>query len=143
MILFFDTSALIKKYIQENGSDFVDKYFQQASKVIISPVTYIESMSTIKRILIEKNITIKQYNQIKDDIIFDLEYFTIPSFSEEIEYYSVMFIEKYQLKSLDSIQLSSAHSFKSDIDIFLTADNKLAKAASNEGFSVKNPLIIQ
>jgi len=56
MKLFFDTSALIKKYIIEDGSKKVDELMNKAESIIVSVITEIEVYSTFKRLLIEKAI---------------------------------------------------------------------------------------
>lgn len=51
--------------------------------------------------------------------------------------------DKYTLRSLDAIQLASAveaASLLSDPLTFVSADDKLLLAASQEGFTVDNPL---
>jgi len=50
MILFFDTSALIKRYISETGSNKVDELFEISENIIVSPVTKIEVYSSLKRL---------------------------------------------------------------------------------------------
>ncbi len=62
MIFFFDTSALIKRYIVENGSEKVDNLFKTASQIIISPVTKIETCSTINRLKVENAISKEDYS---------------------------------------------------------------------------------
>lgn len=50
MNLFFDTSALIKRYIYEIGSHLVDNLFQQADSIYVSIITELETYSTLRRI---------------------------------------------------------------------------------------------
>ncbi len=49
--LFFDTSALIKRYIQEAGSDLVDELMDSAMEIYVSAISRIESNSAINRLL--------------------------------------------------------------------------------------------
>jgi predicted nucleic acid-binding protein len=49
MILYLDTSALIKKYFKETGSDEVISKWQEATGIITSSVAYAESLASIYR----------------------------------------------------------------------------------------------
>lgn len=49
-------------------------------------------------------------------------------------------IDAYQLKTLDSIQLSSALIIKNYLDGFICCDTRLVTAASNEHLRTINPL---
>ena len=54
MKIFMDTSVLIKRYFLEDGSGKVDKLFESANQIIVSPVTAIEARSILRRLLAEK-----------------------------------------------------------------------------------------
>jgi predicted nucleic acid-binding protein len=99
MILFFDTSALIKRYIVETGEKKVDELFDLASQIMVSPVTKIEAHSTIKRLLEEKEIGEFDYLTLKEEVDHDFKFFTVLSLNQEIEVKAVELIEKYQLKT--------------------------------------------
>ncbi|MBK7058742.1 MAG: type II toxin-antitoxin system VapC family toxin [Leptospiraceae bacterium] len=48
---FFDTSSLVKKYIDESGSDTVTELFQNSDEVVLSPITRIEFQSALQRLV--------------------------------------------------------------------------------------------
>ena len=55
---FLDTSALVKRYHQEIGTDVVDEIFESEDRVIIiSNISITEFVSTINRKKNEKEIT--------------------------------------------------------------------------------------
>ncbi|MFH0974891.1 MAG: type II toxin-antitoxin system VapC family toxin [Spirochaetota bacterium] len=139
MNFFFDTSALIKKYIIENGSDKVDKLLNEAENVYISAITEIETFSTFKRLLIEKAIDKEEYEILKNEFETDFQYYSIINFDKSISSNAKSLIEKYQLKSLDSIQLGTALYLKDEIDFFVVCDEKLIKSGKQEGLKVIDP----
>lgn len=139
MILFFDTSALIKRYISESGEKKVDELFELASEIIVSPITKIEAHSTFKRLLEENEIYEVDYEKLKEEINYDFEYFTVLSLNQEIENKSIALIEKHQLKTLDSIQLASCLSKKGEIESMVVSDQRLKKAAESERLSIIDP----
>src|SRR4030042_79274 len=132
MNIFCDTSALIKKYIAETGSDKFEKILRKAETLLVSAITEIETISTFKRLLMEKAIDEHEYNVVCGDFEMDYQYFTVISFDGEIAKNAIRAIETYQLKTLDSIQLGTAIYIKNDIDYFVVCDQKLIKAASKE-----------
>lgn len=139
MILYFDTSALLKKYISENGSEIVDNLFMTSSEIIISKIGQIESISAFRRLLIEKEIEQKDYEMLKRELNYDFQFFSVLNMTEGIISSSIEMIDKYQLKTLDSIHLGSVVSVKNQIDCFVCCDYKLRNAAQKEGIKIKNP----
>ena len=139
MKLYFDTSALVKKYIAEKGSENADKLFLSASEIYISIIGHVEAISSFRRLLLEKEIAKKDYEQLKSEIAQDFQFFNVIDVSSETVSSAVRVIDKYQLKSLDSLHLASALEMKADIDYFISSDQKLLNAAKKEGFKVVNP----
>jgi uncharacterized protein len=139
VILFFDTSALIKRYISERGSEKVDELFNMATQILVSAITKTESYSTLRRLRAENHLSRKDYNSIKTNIEKDFQYFVVIPFIYEIESSAIKLIEQYQLKSLDSIQLSTALYCKSIMDHLVAADIRLLKSAKAEKLKTINP----
>ena len=54
MKVFFDTSALIKAYLTEEGSDKVNDILDDASIVYVSDIALIECFSVLNRLYFEK-----------------------------------------------------------------------------------------
>lgn len=138
MNLFIDTSALIKNYIEEKGSTGLSDLMYQADEIFISLVTPIECIATIRRILVDKRITEDMYRTLKDEIFYDIKYFQVLDNKNALQYCEPI-IDRYQLKTLDSIQLSSALYVKDKIMTFVCCDNKLNKAAEAEKLEIINP----
>lgn len=141
MNLFFDTSALIKKYIIENGTDRVDELLNKADLIYVSTITEIETYSAFKRLLIEKAINENDYKVLKNEFRIDYQYYTHVGFDEFISINSKLMIDKYQLKTLDSIQLGTALLLKNEIDFFVVCDDKIIKSGKKEGLKIINPNI--
>ena len=141
MNYFFDTSALIKKYIFENGSDKVDELMNQADGIFVSTITEIEAFSTFRRLLIENAIGKNDYEILKDEFKIDYQYYNQVSFDMDVSNNAKILIDKYQLKTLDSIQLGTALLVNSEIDYFVVCDDKLIKSGKKEKLEIINPLI--
>ncbi len=138
MNCYFDTSALIKRYIEESGSIAVSEIFREAESVLISEISKVECVSVLKRINVEGQISDEEYEYLKKEIQADAEDFTLIKIVDIIDSCEEA-IDKYQLKTLDAIQLASAIYAKDEIDNFVCCDNKLNAAASSESIQVINP----
>lgn len=139
MNLFFDTSALIKRYISETGSDTVDALFNKADRILVSAVTKIEAFSTIKRLHKEKAISNEAYQNLIAEIGYDFQHFTVFPLSKFVEDVALSLIDKYQLKTLDSIQLASLLNQKELVNQFIVSDSRLKKAATSENLQLIDP----
>lgn len=139
MNYFFDTSALLKNYIEESGSEYVSELMKQAENIYVSEITIIECFSTLRRILSEKFISEDDYSYLKQQVSYDFEYFHIIEYSMG-RIHCENLIDTYQLKTLDSIQLAASLYVIDEIDGFVCCDNKLLKAAKEENLGIINPV---
>jgi hypothetical protein len=139
MKFFIDSSALIKRYVEEIGSEKVDDLFTIASEIILSPITKIEIHSTIDRLKCERLLSNKDYSRLTKEIHHDFKYFSVLPFNHQIELQSIHLIEKHHLRTLDSIQLASCLSQKDSIDSFVVSDRKLKMAAKKENCNFIDP----
>ncbi|MCK5707892.1 MAG: type II toxin-antitoxin system VapC family toxin [Candidatus Aureabacteria bacterium] len=135
MIVFMDSSALLKRYIEEHNSDKVELILEKADDIIISPITLIEINSALKRRYFEKDIEKKDYEYLLDILLQENKEYSKIKFDIELEDKAVNLIDKYQIRTLDSIQLASA--MLSKCEMFVTADRKLANFARSEGLKTE------
>jgi len=130
MRVFFDTSTLAKKYIEEPGCLELEVFLEKVSQVVVSSVYVIEMFRLINRKSREKNIKYSDLHQIKDEVLRDHNLFEMIMFSIDIQQKAIDLIEQYPLTSLDSIQLASA--VMAQADMFVTSDKQLFKYAALE-----------
>ena len=135
MKAFIDTSSLAKKYIDEDGSEVFDRFLSTVSEITVSPIYILEIHSTIERRLKEKNLTLYEAQWIRVEVKKDLHFFSQVLWNGNLEQKALNLIAKYQLKTLDSIQLAAGCLSKSDI--FVTSDQKLFLIANREIKKVK------
>lgn len=130
-----DSSALIKRYIEEPGSEEVNSFLEEADDVIISPVTLIEMISALKRRYSEGSINKSDYDYLKKTVESESKDFSKIIFDMSLENKAVNLINKYQLRALDSIQLASMLISKSHL--MVTSDKKLAGCSESEHIETK------
>ena len=84
---FFDTSSLVKKYIDEDGSDTVLEFFQNSNEIVLSPITRIEFQSALQRLVNSNFLTQESYEialvEFTQDSI-DYEFIKFDSSLEEL-----------------------------------------------------------
>ncbi|MBK6606545.1 MAG: type II toxin-antitoxin system VapC family toxin [Leptospiraceae bacterium] len=127
---FFDTSSLVKKYIDESGSDTVTELFQNSDEVVLSPITRIEFQSALQRLVNSNILTQESYEIALAEFTQDSVEYEFIKFDLTLEELVLTVIKKYGLRSLDGIQLASAK--MSNADQFVTSDTKLFEAAEKE-----------
>lgn len=141
MNLFVDTSALIKRYIDENGSENIDALMNQADRVLVSAITEIEAHSIFKRLFTEKAIDNSDYGILLDEFGTDYQFYSQIGLDDHVAANAKTLIAKYQLKALDSIQLGTAVLLKDEINFFVASDEKLITAGKKEGLKIIDPRV--
>ncbi len=128
MRLFVDTSSLFKRYIQDEGSAALERLFEEASEIVVSPVTWVELNSALSKRLRDGSLSSEQFSAVLSEAKKDFDFFACLEWNESLDEKAVEIVRKFGLKSLDAIQLSSG--LLSKADIFVTSDKKLFEAAN-------------
>ena len=76
--VFFDTSALMKRYLRhEKGTEQVEIILETTEEIIVAPTYYIEAVHVVGRLSREKKISTTQIGEITKEIGLDYEDFHI------------------------------------------------------------------
>lgn len=134
MRVMFDTSAFAKRYIAENGSDKVEEICKETTELLLCSLCIPEFISVIARLKREGKITTQQFKKIKTAFLMDIRDATICQITQDVIVKSVPLLEKYTLRTLDSLHTATAQSMRPDL--FVSADNRQIEAASSEGLHV-------
>ena len=128
MKLFLDTSALVKKYIiGEPGADRLATLLTEASVVIVSPVTWIETHHAFYRLKREGLLDAPGLKTVLKNVREDYGFFHITAFNNVLEEKAVKVLAGVPLRSQDAIQLAAA--MITGQNLFCTADIRLYQAA--------------
>lgn len=122
MKYFFDTSALAKRYVREQGSDAVNHLFGTSKNVVVSMLCMPEIFSAVNRLRREKYIDTVQYVQLKNAILREFQEFEVCELSPEVIGRSVRLLEEYSLRALDALHLASAMHVKPVV--FVSSDKE-------------------
>jgi predicted nucleic acid-binding protein len=138
-MVYLDSSALVKRFVAEKGSNYVDHILRRHRPIATSRLSYLEICSCLARLKRQGSVSAKAHAAVSKQLEKEfLSYRKIELTSELFEI-ARSFVERYPLRSLDAIQLASAARLKrvaGDLLIFAGADRRLLEAASAEGFQV-------
>lgn len=139
---FVDTSALFKRYVEENGSAVVNNIFEEEANRFISVLTLTEVVSNLKRLAeIDAVISDEEFKFVKRTFLGEIGCgrLHLIEAGPMIILQSLELCASQYLTPLDSIQLATALSLIDDHPIFLCADHKLNKVAMKLGLETLQP----
>lgn len=139
MILYLDTSALVKRYFRESYSDEIISMWKSATQIVTSFVAYAETMASIYRKKREENLEETLIRKTTGSFQQDWVTFIRVEVNDELKAYIDRVIERHPLRGFDAIHLASAiviHESISDDFLFACFDKRLARAAQSEGLEV-------
>ena len=93
--VFFDSSALAKRYIEEQGSDRIQAILSSASALAVSVICVPEIVSALCRRRRERKISADDYPIAKASVLSDIDDATIIGTSEEVIAHAVALLENF------------------------------------------------
>ena len=139
MKIFLDTSAMAKRYVQEQGSEELDDlFFSFATEVFISTLAFAEFAASLGKKLqrseISKESAAKAMRELEKDWS---DLFTKIPLAETVAESAASLAIQYSLKGADAVHLASALEVSSDL--FVASDNALINVAEKMGIQPYNP----
>ena len=135
MNIFFDSSALAKRYIEEKGSDRLQAIISSASALGVSVICIPELISALCRRRRERRLSSQQYRDAKAALFSDIEDASVIGISEEVIARSVELLEHFPLRSADALHIACAAEWSAEL--FVSADERQARAARAHGLQVE------
>ena len=135
MIVYLDTSSLVKLYIEEDESSKVDVLVKSSEVTATSLVAYAEARAAFARRFREKAFTTDEYNRLKEFFDKDWSRYLILSITEDMIRLAGDLAEKHALRGFDSIHLASALTLHQELSspiVFSCFDDNLQKASERE-----------
>ncbi len=135
MMVFFDTSSFVKRFVEEVGSKQADDIIQKSSAIGLSIICYPEIISALNRKLRSEFITEETYFDLKRDILEDIEDADIINLTPSVLKKTTELLEGNILRSLDSIHIACALEWQSEL--FVSSDERQVTAAVKSGLQVE------
>jgi uncharacterized protein len=147
MKVYLDTSALVKFFHEEEGTDLITALIEDSSAVLyVSELTILEFTSALQRLCRAGFIDRNNLKVALDSFRKELSRFkVIPVNSQVINGAEKLLLELGNdpgLRTLDSIQLSTFISLNLNLagGLFVASDLTLVKAAEAKGIKTYNPV---
>ena len=131
MKVFFDSSSLAKRYIDEHGSPKVESILHETSQLAVSIIAVPEILSGLNRHIREGFITLADYKAIKKQLVEDMEDMIILQLAPEVISTSTTLIERNALRAMDALHIACALEWKARL--FVTSDKRQLSAAKHAG----------
>jgi len=146
---YLDTSALIKHYVAEVGSEWLDGAVFAPDDVLAltSRVTIVEVWSALARRKREASISVQHSADALDAFREDCSTrYRFVEFEPAVVEEAGRLLERHVLRAYDAVQLASAILVARTLaeaalapPVFLSADDRLVALAEEEGLSTDNP----
>jgi uncharacterized protein len=137
---YFDTSALVKRYVIEAGRREVLRLLRRY-QVVTSAVVTVELRSALRRRVDEGTIDETRVPQILTRIASDREFWTLIDVSRGVLSTAETLVATHPLRALDALHVASAQLFANRIVtpdlIFVSADSRQSAAAAALGMTTK------
>ena len=148
---YFDASALVKRYIREDGSNKINFLFDNLplSQFKCLTIGAAEVFWVCVRKKNDGRMTPYEFTHavanLNREVTSDTSNFRTESVPDALVWASLNLVETYSLNSVDAMVLHSALDVAvklrstGDTLVFVASDQRLLRAASNEGLLIFNP----
>ncbi len=139
---FLDTSAVVKHYRPEKGTEHIDALFDDAANSLyISELTLVEFISALQRLESSGEMDEETLNEAWGKFESDARVrFVIIDLNRALIVQAKSIVQKHGLRTLDALHLASVLSIQVKSPVLVSADTNLIQAAQANGLQTLNPL---
>ncbi len=145
-VYYFDTSALVKLYIEEAGSERVADLVRdpERDRFAVLEVSRVEFYSAVRRRERQGDISSAEAASVLTQLDSDLQgLFLVQPLTAAVLEEAVAIIGRHPIRAYDALQLAGCTALSGGTGtqgfFFVCADSELLKAALAEGIGVINP----
>jgi len=131
MTAYVDSSALLKRYVNEPDSDVADRLLAADPVLVTSWVTLVEVRRNLARLVEPAELP-----TLRQQLVSDLDGFALVSIDEVVCEAAAEIGEHLGVRTLDALHLACAQRLMVPGLTFLTFDLRQAQAARSLGFTV-------
>ena len=132
MILFCDTSALVKLYVREDGTDAVSEQAAASEIVAVCRIAWVEIMSAMARRSREQPQDAAAIAKARQQFATDWPHYFTVEVTKELTELAGDYTDAFALRACDSVQLAAAQTLNREARgqvRFACFDGRLTKAA--------------
>lgn len=138
---YFDTSALIKRYVDEDGRRKVLQLLRRHD-CVTSSLLSVEFRSALRRRVADGSLEEGRVSEILKRFAVDREFWALVEITREVLQTAEILVGKHPLRSLDAIHVASAQLFAARVTTseltFVSADARQTAAATSLGMHIKD-----
>ena len=151
-MLYLDACVLVKRYVQEEGSDVLEARLEKGEKLFTSALSYFEVFAALSRKLREKELPPAAFTTARDRFLNDwLFSFNVIDLNARITAGFPDLVVKHSLKGADWVHLTAALWCRDMFSLvpgfaagesgmeFAVVDGRLARVAKDCGLTVFDP----
>jgi uncharacterized protein len=120
MIVYLDTSSLVKLYVEEESSAYVAELVQASKYVTTSLIAYTEARAAFARRYREKAFSQSQYRRLITFFDHDWDRYLTVRVTSDLVRMGGKLAEKHSLRGFDAIHLSSALTLQRELSSPIT-----------------------
>jgi predicted nucleic acid-binding protein len=136
MILYLDTSALVKLYIDEPGRDIVMIDKEDAMKIACHDIGYVELRAALARLKRENRLTQEEERDVRIEFEQDWKTLLVLETTQTLLRKAADLADRFALRAYDSVHLAAAQHLVNCANteiVFGCFDLRLGQAASALG----------
>ncbi len=145
MISYFDSSSIVKWFVDEPFTDMAKEIKDEAEMIFTSIISYPEVMSAFNRFEKEGRYSNSDMMLVKNEFMRIWPDFRWINITENLINQAGELIFTYDLRGFDTIHLASAILLKDEgdgIDLFFSCfDHRLNRAAQREGITIHQEFV--
>jgi predicted nucleic acid-binding protein len=120
LIIYLDTSALLKRYINEVGAEEIRQLLEEADEIATGVITRVETASAVARLVISHSITDEDGERVWDEFSEDWEIITRLRVTPQLVERAACLARQYCLRTYDAVHLASAISWQEGMNMPVT-----------------------
>jgi uncharacterized protein len=135
VIAYFDTSALLKLVIAEDGAEHARSLWQQAGEIVVSRLARPEAVAALAAAHRGRRVSDEGYRTATHALRSCFERCTMVSIADPLVDRAADLATGYDLRAADAIHLATALAVIEADSVFVTWDKRLRLAAVHAGLA--------
>ncbi len=138
MITYFDTSTLIKLFVEEEGSDRAELIWRTADSVASVSLIVVEARAALAAAARGKRLSTAQLRVAKTELAAFVDDLHLVEATEELIESAAQLAEAEALRGYDAVHLAAA--LFAGASVLTSADRMLCEAAERHGLHIADPM---
>lgn len=138
-MLYLDTSALVKLYLDEPGRKAITAAVSNETAVATQEIAYIEAHAAFSRADREGRLSHSELERLRGDFDRDWPSYLVIRVSQPLLERAVKLVDSFALRAYDAMHLSAAQTLAEESDeplLFACFDRRLSRAAEVLGMAL-------